>query len=206
VAQEDSILQLQLNMQRVTAIDRTVPYEQAARAPNGSEPALNVVTLYQDPLTRHWAAELWGRVGQLIHCGDICHKSWRLSDLSQADVFADAVQAAARADVLVISVRDEGELPPFLHKWIEAWMPKRAGLEGALVALLGVPALQGAQSDRAYHCLEAVARSAGLDFLPRERKLPEKLLAGSTSIEVSPVANPAVSWPSGASLHYQLSE
>jgi hypothetical protein len=185
-------------VQGVTVVDRTVAYEQAARAPRESEAPLKVVTMYQDPLTRYWATELWDRVEQLIHCEDICRKAWKTSDLPQADVFADAVQAAAEADVLVISVRDTGALPLLLHVWIDAWIPKRAGREGALVALIGMPAHQDTQSDRAYQYLEAVARRAGLDFLPRERKLPEEPLAASTSHEDSPAAIPAVPWLGGA--------
>ena len=202
-----------MNMQHVTVLDRTISPERVARARDECEPALNVVTMYQDPLTRYWATELWDRVGQLIRYGDICRKSWKVSELPQAEVFADAVQAAAQADVLMISVRDEGELPPLLHEWIDAWLPKRAGREGALVALIGVPAHHGAQPDRAYHYLDAVAHRAGLDFLPRERKLPEEPLAVTTSIEVSPSANSTVPWIGGATcagseapLHCQLSE
>jgi hypothetical protein len=160
---------------------------------------LNVVTLYQDPLTRYWATELWDRVGQLIHGGDVCHKSWMKRDLPQAVVFADAVQAAAEADVLMISVCDEGELRHVLHDWIDAWMPKRAGREGALVSLISVPAQQDPQSARAYQYLRAVARRAGLDSLPRERRMPNERLAISTLPEVSPAAIPTVTWSGEAS-------
>jgi hypothetical protein len=141
-----------------------------------SAQALNVVLVYQDPLTRHWAADLWGRVGQLIHSGAIRRESFRLGELTRAFVFADAVHAAAEADVLVISVRDAGELPLLLHVWIDSWMPRRGGRAGALVALIGVPAKPDALSGRAHSYLESIAREAGLDFLPRERRLPEESL------------------------------
>jgi hypothetical protein len=75
----------------------------------------------------------------LIDAGGICKKSWNLGNLSSAFVFADAVRAAAEADVLVISVRDAGDLPLLLHAWIDGWMPRRGGRAGALVALIGVP-------------------------------------------------------------------
>jgi hypothetical protein len=144
-----------------------------------TEQALNVVVIYQDPLTRYWATDLWNRVGQLIDSGGICSKSWKLSDLSCAFAFGDAVQAAAEADVLVISVRDTGDLPLLLHVWIDGWMPQRAGRAGALVALIGVSARPDAQSGRTHEYLEAIARQARLDFMPRERRLPEESPARS---------------------------
>jgi hypothetical protein len=193
VAKGDSIVQPQIAM-RHALLDRTFISEPTAGASDQSEPPLRVVTLYQDPLTRYWATELWDRVGQLVDGGDIRRKSWKIADLSQADVFADAVQVAAEADVLVISVRETGALPLFLHVWIDAWMPRRAGRVGALVALIGVPAQPDTPSDRAYQYLEAVARQAGLDFLPRERKLPAEPPADSTSAEVIPAANSAAPW------------
>jgi hypothetical protein len=178
-----------------------------------TEQALNVVVIYQDPLTRHWAADLWDRVGKLIDSGGICSKSWNLSDLGGAFVFAEAVQAAAEADVLVISVRDVGDLPLLLHAWIDGWMPRRAGRAGALVALLGVPARPDALSGRAHEYLEAIARQAGLDFLPRERRLAEESLARSTLPRMAPATDLTAAWlgagPSrgtGAGLRWRLVE
>ena len=157
-------------------------------APAQSSQALNVVVAYQDPLTRHWATGLWDRVGQLIDTGGICCKSWKLNDLTQASVFAEAVNAAVVADVLVISVRDAGELPLMLHVWIDAWLPRRAGRTGALVAVIGVPAKPDVQSGRAHEYLEDVARQAGLDFLPRERMLPQEPLARPVNLPLGVTA------------------
>ena len=137
------------------------------------EAALNVAVVHEDPLTRYWVDELWGRVGRLIGGGDIHRKTWRISDLVQQGAFADATRAAAKADVLVIAVRDTDELPMILYVWIDAWLPRRAGLSGALVALIGVSAQPATQTGRTHRLLEMVARKAGLDFLPREYKLPE---------------------------------
>jgi hypothetical protein len=152
------------------------PVDRAAMTEDETEQALNVAVVYQDPLTRHWAADLWDRVGQLIDSRGIRRESWKLSDLTQAFVFAEAVHAAAEADVLVVSVRDVGDLPLILHVWIDAWMPRRGGRAGALVALIGVSAKPNALSGGAHKYLEAVARQAGLDFLPRECRLPEESL------------------------------
>jgi hypothetical protein len=73
--------------------------------------------------------------------------------------------------VLVISLRDVGTLPARFCDWAEAWVPHRTAAGGALVALIGVHPVPNAASGQAYSYLESVARRAGLDFLPHERKL-----------------------------------
>lgn len=170
------------------------PADAAASTPSKTEQALKVVVIYQDPLTRRWAADLWERVVKLIDVGGICNQSWNLGDLSCAFVFADAVRAAAEADVLVISVRDAGDLPLLLRAWIGGWMPRRAGRAGALVALIGVPTGPDPLSGRAWEYLGAVARQASLDFLPRERRLAEKSLARSTPPRITPATDLKAAW------------
>ena len=198
MAKEDSIVQPRMNMQHTSLLNRIVPSEPAARAPNESEPALSVVTVYQDPLTRYWATELWERVGQVVGDEGIWRQSWRISELTTPWVYSDAVQAAAAADVLVVSVRDSGEWPMSLHLWIDAWLPQRAGRAGALVALIGVPGQPNAGCGRAHPYLAAVARKAGLDFLPRERKLPGAPLAISALPGITPAASLTVPLSEGA--------
>jgi len=144
-----------------------------AEASLEADVALNVTILYQDLLTLRWATELWDRLGRLVGSGGIHSKSWKLSHLACPEVFWDSVQAAARAHVLVVSVRDDEEFPANLCAWTDGWLAKRAGPGGALVALIGVPPQPSHQSGRAYAYLAAAARRAGLDFLPDERKLPE---------------------------------
>ena len=123
----------------------------------------------------------------LIGNGGISRKAWSVGRLGEPVAFDTAVEAAAEADVLVISVRAAGDLPLILRVWIDAWMPRRAGRDGALVALIGLPSRPDAQSRRAHQYFEAVARQGGLDFLPRERKLPEEPLA----LSVLPLVTPA---------------
>jgi hypothetical protein len=172
VAKENSISQMLTSMRGTPVLSRMVPSAQVAVVSKDAELALSVATVYQDPLMRHWATELWDRVGKLIGGGGICHKSWSLSELARPEALAEAVQAAIEADVVVVSIRDTGALPPNLHIWADAWLLCRARRAGCLVALIGVPAQPDAQSGRALGLLETVARTAGLDFLPRERKLP----------------------------------
>ncbi len=174
-----------------------VPSNRAGVASSETEPALRVVTLYQDSLTRQWTAELWGRVEKLVGLGGGRHRSWKIGDLMKPDIFAESVQAAREADVLVVSVRDAGELPMSLYMWVDAWLPNRTGREGALVALIGVPSQPDAQSGRAHAYLESVARQAGLDFLPRERKLPGKPAALANLSAISPLTGFTMRWEGG---------
>jgi hypothetical protein len=187
-----------MNMQRTSLLSRIVPGAEGATAPSVTEPALNIATVYQDPLTRQWATELWERVGQLVSDEVVWHQSWKISDLMDSRVFTDSVRAASEADVLVVSVRDAGELPIGLYAWIDAWMPSRAGRAGALVALIGVPPEPSAQAGRAHGYLEAVARKAGLDFLPRERKLPEEPFAPSGPERIGQAVSRAIPLAAGA--------
>jgi hypothetical protein len=90
-----------------------------------------------------------------------------------------------------VSLRDAGTLALPLYLWADAWLPRRTRRMGALVALIGVPARPDAQCGGVHRFLEAIARSAGLEFLPRERKLPEESCSLSSLVKVSPAANHA---------------
>lgn len=184
-------------MQGTSIRNRITLSAQPTGVSNEVEPALKVVMVYEDSLTRHWATDLWARVGQLINHGGICQHFYRINDLTELSAFEDNVRAAAEADVLVISVRDVGELPISLCVWIEDWVPNRAGRPGALVALIGVPPQPDAQSGRAHAYLEAVAQRAGLDFLPHERKLPEASFALPAPSGIARVANLTTPWHVG---------
>ena len=171
---------------------RILPSTRVSALTEDPEPTLNVATVYQDSLTRCWAIELWDRVGELISRKNVGRQSWRIDQLKNPRVFANAGRAAAEADVLVISVRDAGEWPANLQVWIDSWLPRRAGREGALVALIGVPGRQDGQSGRAHQYLSGVAREAGMDFLPRERKLPEAASASFGLVKVGGVRKASV--------------
>jgi len=202
-----------MNMRSLSNANGLSTPDRPATATDQTEPALNVTVVYQDPLTHQWATELWARVEPLIGREGTCRKSWSISHLAEPLAFAGAVQAAAEADVLMISVRAAGDLPLILRVWIDAWLPRRARRAGALVALIGLPAQPDAQSDRTHQYLEAVARQAGLDFLPRERKLPEEPLALPMLPIITPAVNVAVSQRgaalgrfAGAPLHWGRNE
>jgi hypothetical protein len=160
-------------MQSFALQNRLVAAAPLTSAVERAEPILRVVIIYQDPLMRHWAAQMWDGVVLVIGTETIQCKSWKIGDLSDPRVFDDAAEGAAEADVLVISVRDSKEWPMSLQLWVDWWLPRRAGRKGDLVALIGVPVQPEARTGRMFEYLEGVARKARMDFLPRLRQLPQ---------------------------------
>jgi hypothetical protein len=161
-------------MERRSVLNSSTRLHAAAKTQAENELALRVVVLFEDQVTQRWTRELWGRVDHLIGSGEVCREVWRISDLARTDDFADAVKAATKAHVLLVSFRDEGELPSHLREWIEAWVPHRTTSGGAMVALIAVQAPLNAVAGHAYTYLASVARRAGMDFLPHERRLADE--------------------------------
>ncbi len=134
--------------------------------------ALHVVLVYQDALTREWAAQLWARVVQPLSAEKVLFKSWRISDLAHPEVLPEAVVATAEADILLVAIRDSEELPMQLSVWMEAWLPLRGNRPGALVPLIGIPGPlpgQGSQLDQRFR---ALADRGHLDYMARWFALP----------------------------------
>jgi hypothetical protein len=147
----------------------------ATEWPLSAEPqdyALNVAVVYEDYLTQMWAEEVCAQVTRLV--GEPClgRLSWRIGDLTHPRVLPEAVQAAVRADVIVVSLWARNDLPIDLCVWFDAWLPRRPQRMGAMVSLIGVPEKAEPHWPLAQDYLKAVARRGQLDYLPRERRLP----------------------------------
>ncbi|MGD0815118.1 MAG: hypothetical protein ABSA83_16080 [Verrucomicrobiota bacterium] len=135
-------------------------------APNRAAYELNIVGVYQDPLTQSWGVPMCRLAMQLAGEDRIRNTWYDVHSLADIDIFLDAIRAALMADVIVISVYAAEELPMDLYVWIDAWLPRRPPGEGALTALIGVVDPQSPQSLHTQEYLQAVARKAQLDFIP----------------------------------------
>ena len=173
MAKADTSFEVLRCMQSTAALNGAGRLVEEVAASRKTRPALSVAAVHQDAVTRGWATEMWARVLEAIGHAGIQFQSWTLGELTAPGSLAEAVRAAAEADVVVVSVRDAGDWPRQLDTWTECWLLGRGGRAGALVALIGVPSQPDPQAGRAHAYLEAVALRAGLDFLPRERKLPD---------------------------------
>ena len=140
------------------------------------------------PLVRGRIGKLEGLIDSLMR--DIHRLAWELRPAALDDFGLEmALRRYANEWAALSSV------PADLDLWFEAWLPRRAGRAGALVALIGVPPQPDIQSGRAHAYLETVARHAGLDYLPRERKLPQDRSAISTRCGIAPAASRPMPWP-----------
>ena|ERR1700677_629377 len=131
---------------------------------------LNVAGFYQDTVTRDWAMQSTFKATQLAGAERVRFNWYDLNSLSDTGILREAVDATLVADVIMVSVYAADELPPNLYAWVEAWLPRRSSRAGALTALVGVVEPLDSQSLRTIKYLQAVARDAKLDFIPRQRK------------------------------------
>jgi hypothetical protein len=88
--------------------------------------------------------------------------TWRLDILQDSNLNALAVPALAEADLLIISLRGERELPIKIHALIEGQLAQTVNHECALMGLFeSVPIATGSS---VYASLANLARQHGLDF------------------------------------------
>lgn len=142
-----------------------------------AEYLLKVAVVYQDNSTRRWARQVCDRVRDLVGEDAARCRTWSLDELLTPERLAQAAAEAAQADVIVVALHAEEDLPPALHSWVEAWLPHRLQVAGALVALLGPSEAAGAEQDHVRQYLHAIACQGGLDFLVEERPRPAGLPA-----------------------------
>ena len=77
---------------------------------------------------------------------------------------SSAVADAVGAEVIIIAVRQNEELPREVRDWIDAWIPQKCGQAATLVALLEVAGNPGSFS-AALVQLQRAASRAGLGFV-----------------------------------------
>ncbi len=144
-----------------------------AAGPLEASEALRVVLIFQDPLTREWASQMWGRVVQPLASEKVLFRSWKIGDLTHAQVLAEAAQVAAEADMILVALRDAVEAPLELTVWSESWLKRRgerrAGVLVPLIGLAGEVTGQGSHLDSWFRML---AERGGLDYMARWFALP----------------------------------
>ncbi len=142
-----------------------LPYDPSAFPTWDPKFPFDLAIAYQDAPTRERAEQLYQRLfDQLEGEYDFQVNWWRLDELAEASLRDRAADAAARADMIILSLRANHELEPVTNAWIEVWLALKEDRKSALVALIYQPgfAHEAVGSVRDY--LQTVARLGRMDF------------------------------------------
>ena len=132
------------------------------------EDSFSAVVLYEDHATRDRAMEVCDR---LVHkfWADVEFEFnwWRFDFLNDSALASEAVQLAARSELILLAAHAGRELPPQVKSWINGWLPIREPGIGVLVAMVGTEAdqLKGLSPIHVY--LRETAQQANMDYLPQ---------------------------------------
>ena len=134
----------------------------------GSGSELDVCTvaiLYEDDPTRDLAIRVCERLVKSFYRDlEFDFTWWKFKYLVEPEIAYQAADAAAKADLILVSVRQTQSFPLEVMAWFERWLAARKSSEGALVSVheLPEPKRQPARQDE---YLRLVAKRAHLDYL-----------------------------------------
>jgi hypothetical protein len=181
-------------MKKIEMLKQTLLSDEMVSRSDLSGCALSIAGVYQDSVTQEWGTELCRRVTRVAGEERVQNKWYDANSLSDTAILMDAVHAAVAADVIVVSIYANNDLPLDLYVWIEAWLPRRISRVGALAAVIGTAEALDAQL-HTFEYLHAVARMGQLDFIPQERKRPDASTRSSTKGIAHPASTTAQSLP-----------
>jgi hypothetical protein len=126
----------------------------------------SVVVIYEDTAARDRAMTVCDHLmGQFWQEEEFDMSWWRFTYLADPQIAMEALSAAARADVIVFSVRAGGELSAEVKQWVEDWLNARQESEGALISLIDQSESDVRAPNSRHEYLREVARRGKLDFI-----------------------------------------
>ena len=124
-----------------------------------------MVVVYEDGMAHDRAMELAGRLASQFG-GEpaFAFDSWNFKDLAQPKLTLAAVEAAARADIILFTTHGN-DLPSAVVAWLEYCAGARTRADGALALLLTEPFMLSASTGAVISRLQSAARLLRMDFL-----------------------------------------
>ena len=124
-----------------------------------------VVVIYEDGPAGRRAKHFYDK---LIHeLEEECAFSlqlWSFQVLAIPELRESAVESAAQADFVILSLHGKAGLPVDIREWIETWSKLIVGKGPALVALVDKSTTRGGTNDSALAYLKGVAKRTEVDF------------------------------------------
>jgi len=168
----------------------------------------HLLVAYEDPGTRDRALHLSHHLSKQLAADYDFHCSWwKFNHLANTILHQQAAHAATEANMIVVAVQARATPPPIQAEWLRSWLPRRSKNKAALVALVATPET-GQPSDvaKTTEFLQALAKSAGMDFFNHSFELP-KLPAPVASVPTARAAEVPVGAPShvaNPSSHFRM--
>jgi hypothetical protein len=125
----------------------------------------NVVVIYEDGPAGRRAKHFYDK---LVHeLEDECAFSlqlWSFQVLAIPELRESAIQSAAQADFVILSLHGKAGLPVDIREWIETWSKLIIGKGSALIALVDKSTTRGGTNASALNYLKGVAKRTEVDF------------------------------------------
>jgi hypothetical protein len=133
-----------------------------------------LVIAYDDATTRSRAVHLHDHLSQqLLDDYDFQCSWWRIEHLHNPHLSEQAADAAANANMVILSVRGDRALPPAFKAWLPRWLARKGTQKSALVVLISTAGQPTEESRRLQAYLQQVARQARMDFFAHAYPLPK---------------------------------
>ena len=125
----------------------------------------NVVVIYEDGPAGRRAKHFYDK---LVHeLEDECAFSlqlWSFQVLAIPELRESALESAAQADVVILSLHGKAGLPVDIREWIETWSKLIIGKGSALIALVDKSTTRNGTNASALAYLKGVAKRTEVDF------------------------------------------
>jgi hypothetical protein len=136
---------------------------------------LNMVMLAEDAAAQRKAMRFYSRLLREMEpdCG-LDFAGWLMDSLACSAARITAMERAANADILLLSIHGASRLPHELDAWLDAWSTARTGSGSTALVLLcdrSKETWPGAAATR--DCLRKIARSDGIEFFEPGRTHPQ---------------------------------
>jgi hypothetical protein len=125
----------------------------------------NVVVIYEDGPAGRRAKHFYDKlVHELEDECDFSLQLWSFQVLAIPELRESAVESAAQADFVILSLHGKAGLPVDIREWIETWSKLIIGKGSALIALVDKSTTRGGTNASALAYLKGVAKRTEVDF------------------------------------------
>ena len=125
----------------------------------------NVVVIYEDGPAGRRAKHFYDK---LVHeLEDECAFSlqlWSFQVLAIPELRESAIESAAQADFVILSLHGKAGIPVDIREWIETWSKLIIGKGSALIALVDKSTTRGGTNASALAYLKGIAKRTEVDF------------------------------------------